>query len=306
MRGMWALFLTVSGLVSMAWAQEGSLSTGVSPTNNSKWGQSYFSFTGTDMQAVNDGAPSVNIYNYLSLNYKKNSSERYSLRPAFSYKTAGFSGNGDRQDSEVYLNDAYVNYSNYDLALLPGEWALSGQFRFYFPTSEGAAEKKQIGELYTELISEKLLGQGWAISYTTKTSYFLQSQKAYRYEKVYPDGGKKIEARANHYGEMDHYFTLKKFLNSTFTPAVDLGLLHEWNYTSEQVRGGSASRNQLKIAPNTEIHLNRSAWFILGIENATDLNDTRLTSQWEDRDGRSIKLFHPENTQYYLMTFIML
>lgn len=303
-----SLILAFVGLLGLsAFAQQGSLAkTFEATTQRSPFGTSYFSFSSADMQAVNEGAPSINIYNYLSLNYRLNSSERFSFRPAFSYRTNGFAGNGDQQTAEVYMGDIYVNYNNYDLAVLPGDWELSGQFRYYFPTSESSQQKKQFGELYNEMRSEKLLSDGWSMTYTTKSSYFLHSQKAYRYERTYPDGGKKIEARANRIGEIDHYFTGRKFINKIFSPGVDVGFIHEWNYTSEQVRGGSASRNQLKIAPNTEIHITRRAWFILGIENTQDLNNTRITSQWEDDRGQSIKLFHPENTQYYLMTFITL
>jgi len=299
--------LAIYFLAFQSQAQESSLATSTDNiSGNSKWGTSYFGFSGVDVQAVNQGSPAAYHYNYISLNYKLSAKEKINFRPAFVFNTAGFRGNGETQESDVIVHDFYINYKKKDLALLPGDWAVLGEARLYLPTSESAQEKKTITRLQGKMISEKLLGNRWIAQYTNESSYFIQSQKAYRYEKNYPDGGKKIEARANTIAEIDHYMSVGRYLNKVFTPKMDVGFIHEYLHTSPQVTGGSASRNQLKLAPNTEIHVTRDTWFILGVESAVDLNNTRITSRWQDDRGQSINLFHPENTQYYLMTFISL
>jgi hypothetical protein len=309
MRQSVLLFLSVMFVSAFSWAQDATLSGAFdnSIRGNSKWGVSYFSFSSVDAEPALDGAATANIYNYFSLNYKLSRDERINIRPAFSFTTAGYDKTGVSKKADVSMNDAFVNYANYGIALLPGEWALSGQYRIYLPTSESTKTKRTITYLRSWMIAEKLLGNGWSIEYNMKPGLYVQSQKAYRneYDKVFPDGGSqhRIEVKANQWGEYEHYMKLGKYINSTFFPSLELGFTHEWYYTTTQADRSDASRNQLKIAPNTEIHLNRDLWFILGIENKIDLNDTRLASTWQDKDGQGINLFRPENTQYYLLTF---
>ncbi len=310
------IWLTVLMLVLLgatkSWSQEQS-SSDEGFRNDKKWGQSYFGLASATAKQVQEGAPSISIYNYVGANYKLSQDERINIRPAFSIYTSGFDQYGIQQNTEVKLGDLYINYANYKLALLPGEWGLSGQFRLYLPTSKSTQDKKTICYLNAWIVTEKGLTNGWGTSYNMKPTYYFQSQKAYRneYERLNTDGtlSSIIETGANPIGKLDHYMTLSKYLNETFTPKIDLGFLHGWNYTSDYVSKGSASRNQLKIAPGTEIHVNRSLWFLVGIENDIDLNDTRfsggstLNSKWEDSRGQTIYLFRPENTQYQLFTF---
>ena len=295
------LFATLF-LSCFSWAQDTSLSGAFDSSirGNSKWGSSYFSFTTVDAQPLYDGAASANIYNYVGANYKLSRDERINIRPAFSITTAGYNKYGENNKGDVKMNDLYVNYANYGMFLLPGDWDFSGQYRIYFPTSESTQEKKTIAYLDSWMISEKLLGHGWAVQYNMKPRLYIQSQKSYRTES----NSGYINSNANQWGKYDHYMKVQKYLNSIFSPALEVGFIHQWYYTSEYAPKSYASRNQLKIAPNTEIHVNRDIWFIAGMENTIDLNDTRLAdNQWQDQNGQGINLFRPENTQYYLMTF---
>lgn len=289
----------------MAHAQESFLSTdGIK--GNSKWGQSFFSLAGVDAQAVNQGTPAAYAYNYLSLNYKLNAKERINFRPAFTVHTAGYQGNGDFQESKTALADVYINYKRKDLALLPGDWAVSGEARVFFPTSESTRDKKTITYIQGKIISERLLSNGWSATYMNETKYYFQSQKAYRYVKKFADGGQVVQARANQIAEIEHSMALMKYVNKVFSPGVEAGFVHEYYYTSDQIRGGNASSNELAVGPKTEIHLNRDVWFILSAQSKVQLNNTRFAGRWQDERGQSINLFHPENTQYNLFTFIAL
>lgn len=292
----------------ISWAQEGSLAAEFNDRGPSKWGYSYYAFSNVNGQALREGSPTTFTYNYLSANYKLSRSERINIRPVYGLTTTGFVDKNEIQKGKVELLDFYLNYANRDLALLPGDWQLMGEFRVYFPTSQAKQDQKTIVYLRQKMISEKSLGKGWFANYTSELTYYVQSQKAYRKEttKYYADGGTstRVRAEANKIGDLDHRFGIGKYINKIFTPKLDVGFVHEWDHTSDQVQGGSASSNEFKISPNTEIHVTRDLWFILGVESKVDINDTRYTSQWEDGRGQSINMFRPENTQYFLMTFL--
>lgn len=293
-------------------AQETSLTGNFNESSGrSKFNASYFSFSSAKVVAAENGFPSIFSYNYVGLNYKFAKDQKVSLRPTFEFETAGHDDRGGKKEGSASLGDLHLSYSNYSLGLLPGEWELSGQMKIYAPTSERSQEKKIYTYLKGELISEKVLRHGWKAQYTVKPAYWFHSQRSYRYihEKQRPDGSTTREVRvsANKWGELEHYASIGKYVNSVITPKLDLGFNHEWKYVSENVDRGSASSNMLKIAPNAEIRVTRKLWFLLGIENTIELNNTRIASNgWETTEGQSIKMFQPENTQYYLMTFLSL
>ncbi len=280
---------------------------------DSKWSNSYFSFSSVGLKQTQDGAASISMYNYLAANYKLSKDERINLRPVFMINTAGYDQYKQNQASNIKAGDAIVNYSNYSIALLPGEWQWGADLGLVLPTSESSQNKKMIAALKSHSSFEKEYSNDWATVYNLKPYYYFQSQKAYRneYDKIFDDGGTqhRIDTGANQIAKLEHYMTVAKYANKYFTPAFDIGFIHQWYYTSDQVRGGSASRNQMKIAPNTEIHVNSRLWFILGVESDVDLNNSTLdassgdTFRWRDDRDQSINFFRPENTQYYLLTF---
>ena len=309
----WLQILCLTGLTSItALAQDEGLSGEASHGGKGKWGSSVFVLSSVMLKQAQDGAASISNYAYVSANYKLSQDERINIRPAFTMATAGYDQYGVNQKSDTKLADLYLNYANYNMALLPGEWGLSGQFRIYLPTSESTQNRKTIAYLQSWMIAQKVLKNGWAVQYNFKPTYYIQSQKAYRneYDRVNSDGSisTMIEPGTNPIGKLDHYLTVGKYLNEIFVPKVDIGFIHQWSYTSDWVNKGSDSRNQLKIAPGSEIHVNRNLWFILQMESDVDLNDTRSSYgdgslRWEDSRKNHIELFRPENTQFLLFTF---
>lgn len=293
-------------------AQETSMTGSFNETfKKSRFGASYFSFTGADVEAAENGFPTLSVYNYVSANYKFSKDQKISIRPVFQFETPGYDSYGIQKKADTYLGDLHLSYSNYSIALLPGDWELSGQAKLYFPTSESAQEKKILTYVKGELISEKLLRHGWIVQYTVKPGYWFHSQRSYRdvneYERKDGSTVKEISSKANKWGELEHYVGIGKYINSIFTPKFELGFNHEWSYTSEFAERSYASSNMLKLAPSTEIHVARKLWFVLGIENTIELNDTRIAANdWKKANGQSIKLFEPRDTQYYLMTFLSL
>ena len=62
---------------------------------NQTWSTSFFSFASTMTSQIDQGAASVDSYNYLSLNRRLTQDTKFSLRVPFYYNTAGFNKYGD-------------------------------------------------------------------------------------------------------------------------------------------------------------------------------------------------------------------
>ncbi|MCE3010457.1 MAG: hypothetical protein LW875_07580 [Proteobacteria bacterium] len=292
-----------------------SVSTENSLTAPSNWRVSYFNLTSAGVKEVNEGASTLSMYNYFSLNYRISRDEKFSLRPAFVINTTGFDRNGENQPMGVKAGDLYLNYSHTSLALLPGEWGLEGDFRLYLPTSESTQNKKTITYLHSWLRAEKRLGAGWKATYNFRPSFFIQSQKAYRSERetVNADGSKqlRIEARRNMLSELEQYLTVSRYMKPWFQPQLELGTVTEWYHTSNQTNRGDSVKNYLSIAPGTQITVNRQLRFIFAIDNQIEITDSKSaytsgdsTLTWKSRNGKSIEFFRPEQTQYLLLTFL--
>lgn len=271
---------------------EGDMSLGT-------WGMSYFNFTSGEVEYVNRGGGSWNIYQYVSLNRKLSPSSKFSVRPAFNSQTAGVYDNyGNTRPMKTELSDFHVSYADYELASFPGDWELSGMFYAYLPTSESSQAKKWALRLRSWMILEKPLNRYWSIGYNAKPEYFFNTQRAYRNEKtnLSPDGRefKSVRADNNKLAKLDHYVQISRYVNRTITPQLDLGFTHEWYETSAEADSRALVSDKFKIAPNAEIQVNRQLRFIVGLENSIDVRDRR---------GKPFKLFQEEDNQYYLMTF---
>ncbi|GIL18560.1 MAG: hypothetical protein BroJett040_23110 [Oligoflexia bacterium] len=246
---------------------------------------------------MDHGKASWNIYQYVALLYRIDENQKISIRPAFNTQTGGSDQFGKEKESKTSLADFHMTYSNYTLATLPGEWDLSGTFYIYWPTSESSQQKKWISRVQSWLIFDKKLDRNWSVTYNMKPDYYFHTQKSYRAETVYPDGGRSVRSDNNMIGKLDHYVSLSRYLNKVFTPGIDIGLSHEWYYGSEEANSKSAVAEYFKMAPNTWIMLSKRFKFIAGIENRIDLRDRR---------GEDFQLFRDKETSYYIMSFISL
>ncbi|MFN7454484.1 MAG: hypothetical protein ACK5RO_07470 [Pseudobdellovibrionaceae bacterium] len=298
-----------------SFGSQGSSSTEAASSAPSNWRVSYFNLASAGVKELNEGASTLSMYNYFSLNYRISRQEKFSIRPAFMINTTGFDRSGENQPMGLKTGDLYLNYSHTGLALLPGEWGLEGDFRLYLPTSESTQNKKTITYLHSWLRAEKRLGAGWKATYNFRPSYYIQSQKAYRSERetVNADGSKqlRIEARRNMLFELEQYMTVSRYVNSWFQPQFELGTVTEWYHTTNQTNRGDSVKNYVSLAPGTQITVNRQLRFIFAIDNQIEITDSKSSYNsgkselsWKSRNGKSIELFRPEQTQYLLLTFL--
>lgn len=275
----------------------GTSSSSSSSLLGGDWSSSYFNFTVAGKDAVDHGVGSWNIYQYVALLYRIDENQKVSFRPAFNTQTSGQDQFGNSKENKTTLADFHITYSNYTLANFPGEWDLSGTFYIYWPTSDSSQQKKWLSRVQAWLIFDKKFDRDWSMTYNVKPDYYFHTQQAFRNETVYPDGGRSVKSDNNQIGKLDHYVSFSRYVNKIFTPQLDIGLSHEWYYTSEEASSKPSVAEYFKIAPNSWIMLSKRVKFIAGIENRIDLRDRR---------GEDFQLFRDKETSYYLMSFISL
>jgi hypothetical protein len=267
------------------------------PSDVSPWGFSYFNLAISDAQTANYGGASWNMYQYFQTAYKANRTERYTLRYAYNTQTSGFNRFGQTQESKTTAADLHATYSNFALAKFT-DWNLSGTFYAYAPTSESSIEKKWTARVSSWLIFENKLDRNWTLTYNSKPDYYFNTQKAYRSERetTLPDGTKIVSAKAqnNMIGKYDHYFEISRYLNKTFTPSANIGVVHEWYYPSEQANTKDSVVENFKLSLGSWVYVNSNLKFIVAADNRIDLRDRR---------GNEAQLFRESEIGYTIFTF---
>ena len=120
----------------------------------------------------------MSSYNYLSANYRLFGGRKIAIRTPFTYSTAGYdSFSGERrQDQEIQMQDPFVSYVVYNLALLPWDIGVFWEGRIYAPLSHWSQETGLRGRFRSDLIFSKLLSRQWELEYIAKLNYYAQSQ----------------------------------------------------------------------------------------------------------------------------------
>lgn len=250
----------------------------------SRWGLSYFNFSNADKSSVDDGYGSWSIYQYLSINYKISKDERFHIRPAMTVITPGFDKFNNSKSFQTIDNDFHIAYTNYTMLSPESDYNLVGRFYMYFPTTEGAKNKKWVTRLKSWMTLEKAVTKDFVVSYNFKPDYFMHTQKAYKTEKSFG-----AVADNNQIGSLDHYIELGYRLNKWFTPQLDIGMVHDWYHTSAEADSMPALVEKYKIAPTTWFNLANSLKFILGVEYKYD--------------AKAANFSNPDEVNYYIMTF---
>lgn len=238
---------------------------------------------------------SVDSYNYLSLNYKVDSTSKASLRIPFNFNTAGQNEYGDKVTSDFALSDIHFVYSNYDLGYI-GDIDLSGKVKLYLPTSRVSQNQKLITKIRFEGYADLALSRSWSVAYIAKPDIYWQSQTASINDSipVTEDGFYVTDpTNTNKQFGLEHYLQFQWDLNSMFSFTTKTGFNESW-YHGSAVEGIDASHTTaLRLGLSFWIRPVRGISFTLGVSNDTYLNSYR---------GKDIAFVEPQNTQYSLMT----
>lgn len=253
----------------------------------SKWNYSFFSFLSAPYELpVKDRTSLVDTYNYVSFNYKIDYTRRVSIRPTFTLNTAGYDPIfREEKASKLQLEDMYIQYADYNFALLPGQVGVLAQFRVFLPTSKSSRDQKTLAKFGGWFIFSRPFGDSWELNFHTKGYYYWQSQKSY-------DGGKSYPSHTKKY-KWENYFELGKMFNEKFGFSMNFGLTMEEKNGSDtygdEPRHVNTLKSGISIRYNYAWYLN----FIFGIDNQI----------YDVNNQQDHTLLQPEDMSFILLTF---
>jgi hypothetical protein len=253
----------------------------------SKWSYSFFSFLSAPYELpVKDRTSLIDSYNYISFNYKIDYTKRVSIRPTFNMNTTGYDSIlREDKPSKIEVGDIYLQYADYNFALLPGNIGVLAQFRLFLPTSESSREQKTLAKLGGWFIFSRPFGDSWELNFHTKGYFYWQSQKSY-------DGGKSYPSHTKKY-KWENYFEFGKMFNEKFGFSTRFGLKMEEKHGSSvydsEPRHTNTLITGLSFRYNYAWYLN----FIFGISN-----EIYNVNNQEDRTP-----LQPEDLEFILLTF---
>ena len=287
--GILIFILFISGAI---FAAQEVISLQDSPSaseKKSKWGYSAFSFISAPFELpVKDRTSLMTSYNYVSFNYKLDYTRRISIRPTFNMNTAGYDVIG-REDTaaEVALGDMYLQYADYNFALLPGNIGVLAQFRIFLPTSESSREQKTLAKLGGWFIFSHPFSDGWQVNYHLKGYYYWQSQKSY----LNSDTGRLSHTKQY---KLENYIELGKMFNETFGFSMTLNFTMEEKHGSDLYNDEARHINTLKTGITIRYNYAWNLNFIFGIDNQIyNVNN-------QDKHT----LLQPEDLSFILLTFV--
>ncbi|MCB0389833.1 MAG: hypothetical protein KDD58_01010 [Bdellovibrionales bacterium] len=188
----------------------------------SPWSLSYFNWATQPVDKTDEGKARLSTYNYLSINYRLNGG-MFSIRPTFFINGSGYDEfENEVVESDIELGDIYLQYSKYNVALLPGGIGLTGALRIYLPQAKYAKEQGKISELRGKFYFSKPWGYGW------NTTYMLEPRYAFFRERGYFTEFNNVAA--NRYAVLWHYLEQAKLFNQRYGLSAQVGMKHYYYY----------------------------------------------------------------------------
>jgi len=260
------------------------------PNKRSKWGLSFFNWASQSVEYSEEGSASLGMYNYLSFDYRINWQSKFSIRPEFYYKSAGVDDFGFRNDkSSLDMGDIYLQYSNINWALLPGDIGLLGSLRAYIPNSEFTKASRTLTQLQARMIFTKPFGRGFEINYHLRPKYWIQTQRGY----INPNSN---GISQNRIAEVEHFVEFAQAFSSTFGIVQSVGMTDSWYYSVPSANKPGFVRETLDVGTALTYNLGGVS-FKGGISNNIPMRDA------PHRTIAPFKLYGRSDSQYFLMTY---
>ncbi len=253
------------------------------------WSLSYFNWSTQNLAKTEEGTARLSSYNYLSVNYRLKDA-LLSVRPTFFISGAGYDEfERGIVKSEFELGDIYLQYSKYNVLLLPGDIGLTGALRLYLPQGEYAKRQGKVTELRGKFYFSKPWGYGWHTTYMIEPRFYFYKERGYLSEFG--------TSLANRYGLIWHYLEQTNFFNQRYGFSAQAGMKHQYYYDFES----EGIRNKIKD------HFEIGTYFLLNLHGVRiragvmqSHNVRRPNGKYEP--GGKYKVFNPEETQLSLMT----
>lgn len=255
------------------------------PNQKSKWGLSFFNWASQSVEYSEEGSAQLSMYNYLSFDYRINWSSKFSIRPEFYMASAGVSNYGYREDkSSLEMGDIYLQYSNFNWALLPGDIGLLGSLRVYIPSSDFSKAARTITQLQARMIFTKPFGKGFEINYHLRPKYWVQTQRGYI--NPFSNG-----ISQNRIAEVEHFLEFAQAFSAKFGISQQIGMTDAWYYSVPSAGKPDLVRETIDISTAVSYNLG-GVGFKGGITNNIPMKPVR-----------DFKIYGRSDSQYFLMTY---
>lgn len=260
--GLLGFFMSASALAQNFSVVE-TLDNGRNP-----WSMSLFSLASIEPEKADEGGR-LSTYNYLSFNRRLSSHTRFAVRTPFIYNSYGYDrfNAGQVQDQELFLQDVFFSYTDYNIALLPGDIEVFWEGRVYIPTSQHSQDTKMVTRLRNDLIFSKLLTHRVQLSYINKFNYYHQSRTAYRNTFIGDEGDEITVTSLTKRMEVDHWLELWYALNPETGIGFKVGGEDTWWNRSEIENKEKAPEHLLKVGPSFRFSLTNSMNFIFSVDS---------------------------------------
>lgn len=196
----------------------------------SPWSSTFFSLYSNELGATEKGGGRSILYSYPSVNYRIDSDRRLSLRLPFLYETAGFDQyNGNEfQDSKISLQDPFLSFNNYSVALLPLDIGLNWEGRIYLPLSENSKRQDTITHFQNIAIFSKYMSTSFVLEYQNRADYYVQSRTNYRNEFAGAGGFPVSTISLTKKAELNHWVQLWYVIQKRFGVSALVGYENTW------------------------------------------------------------------------------
>lgn len=244
----------------------------------------YFNFATNDMRAANENGGRFESYNYFSINYRLSRTERIALRPAFFLNGAGRDFRGQSQESQFSWSDAYFNYTNYALKLLPLDMTYITNVRVYLPTSQMSQDRGMIARIRPYFIATAPITSRLLYAIHFQPDFYFQKRTGFLNERGFPRGNKNYGYET--FAELTYRF------GPIFTFGINAGHEQMWTHSMP-------AENQDVF--RTE---NLTASVSLGIMYGGLLTAVGVTQSRDlTRPRNQFSLFRDDESQYFARSF---
>jgi hypothetical protein len=243
-------------------------------TGKPKFGLNLMQYTYFKKSSVTDGEPDASGINRVNLAYRLSDTRSFSAREDFGITWAQ---QKTGRETAGHVNDMYVAYTDSKLAVLPGEWTLTGSYRQYLPIGEKTRfVTKANGSEYLALLLDKSVGK-FDFETALIGQYFNNTQDYV----VSGDGKNKITGT-------DDYL-VEPFAEVVYNISPKLALMHDMALVSKKMRGtpdANSDRAENDFYNETYIQYKptKKVTLMASIENDADLQSNNAVSLYQDAD----------------------
>jgi hypothetical protein len=246
----------------------------------------FFNFSSVPMDQANQQAARIDAYNYFTFDYRIDRSRKISLRPVFQFGTAGTDYRNEYKASDFRLGDAFLNYTEYNIAILPADIEFSAQMRVYAPTSKTSSDQGLITRLRPWFIFSRTFSRSFEIVFNLEPDYYVQSRTGFL------DDRNRVKGNRDFGYESSVDFNYR--FNRTFGATTSVGHNEMWSHRVpvERVRDRYHTE-ELTLDASLNMGL-KGLFMVAGVSQKRDIARPRGT----------FALMRENESQYYLLSSV--